>query len=752
MKIGKWLAGFAMACGLVACGGSGDAGTSVFGSGGTPSTGTTVVPAVELSVSNRSITATEPATITAKVTSSDGKPLSGLAVKFSLAQSNVTLSADTVTSDSAGFAKTVLSAKPSMGNVTDTLTAKVTLGANTASASVDLTANSANTIEVLASSNSAVTSGDQVSLTAIVKGSGNAGLSNVPVTFVADSGIILSPVSATDSTGAATAKFSVGSDKSNRSARITVTSGSATGVLVLPIEGTKLSVSGDTTLAMGSVNTFNVKAVDFKGNGISGAQISVASSLGNSLGSTTVTTNSQGDASVAYTAAKSGSDTVSFSGLGASTSTVVSISSEDFSVVSPSSGTTVPLGTAQTIQVRYRQNGLPVANKVVNFASTAGVLSATSATTDSNGLASVSVSSIWAAPATVSAKLSGGAAQASVPIVFVAKIPARVVLQVSPTTIGPNASGSLTNQAQIVAKVTDANGNPVYKQTVNFSRDADASGGNFLQATGDTDENGVATVQYVAGPQSTATNGVILRATVAGYASVTGTAGLTVSQSALFIALGTGNSIDNLDPQTYKKQWTVYVTDAAGVAVPNVNITAKILPIEYQKGTLYYNGTVWTSRIWNGSTGLALPTQSGTGSIPSGYYISCKNEDTLLGDGDSRSLNGVLDSGEDLNGNGVLEPGNVISLENGITKTDSSGRATLTLLYAETYVPWVYVRLQVQAVVSGTESITEARFVVSGVADDFKDATIPPAGIVSPFGTLFRYDVTKGAFVCNVPN
>ena len=75
---------------------------------------------------------------------------------------------------------------------------------------------------------------------------------------------------------------------------------------------------------------------------------------------------------------------------------------------------------------------------------------------------------------------------------------------------------------------------------------------------------------------------------------MTGRAFLTVSQSALFIALGTGNVISNIDPQTYKKDWVVYVTDANGVAVPNITLTIKVLPTRYGKGYLgFVSGDGW---------------------------------------------------------------------------------------------------------------------------------------------------------------
>jgi shikimate kinase len=84
-----------------------------------------------------------------------------------------------------------------------------------------------------------------------------------------------------------------------------------------------------------------------------------------------------------------------------------------------------------------------------------------------------------------------------------------------------------------------------------------------------------------------------LRASILTNPAVFGDATMTVTQGALFIGLGTGNVISNLDPQTYKKDWVVYVTDSNGVAVANKDLTIKVLPVEYRKGHLVFN-TVWT--------------------------------------------------------------------------------------------------------------------------------------------------------------
>ena len=579
---------------------------------------------------------------------------------------------------------------------------------------------SATAIDVIASDVQVGSGGDKITITATVKGAGNVGLASAPVSFSTSSGTLTSAVSVSDTNGLATASLSAGADKSNRDITVTVTSGSATGQIVLPVTGTTLTYVGASTVPLSKTASVGVKATDSKNNLITGLPVTVASSLNNGLSATSATTNSQGIATLTYTATNAGTDSLSFAGGNANLAQSVQISSENFTFVSPASDTVITVNAPQVLTVQYLSNGVAQVGKTILFTSTAGTVTP-SALTDSTGSASVSITSAIAGPALVQASVSGIAAQATLNLQFVAQAPSKLVLQASPTAIGPNASGSTTQQAQLVATVTDAAGNVVQGATVNFNRVADPSGGSLNQATATTDASGQATVQYIAGPLTTASNGVQFRATVASATSVFGDATLTVNQSALFIALGTGNVIDNLDPQTYKKDWVVYVTDANGVAVPNINLTIKVLPVQYAKGSLSF-GT-----FWDYSANVQV----------------CDNEDA--------NYNGILDSGEDFNGSGTLEPGNVISVStsgsassssSGTVKTDSTGRATVSLIYAESYAPWVKVKLRAEAIVSGTESSKEAIFWVSGSTADFSSATTPPAGRISPFGTN----------ACSVPN
>jgi Bacterial Ig-like domain (group 1) len=597
----------------------------------------------------------------------------------------------------------------------------------TASGGTTTPVSTATAIDVLSSSPQVGSGDEQVTISAIVKGPGNVSLASTAVTFTTTSGILTSVSAQTDSAGVATAILAAGSNKVNRTLTVNVISGAATGSVNVQVTGTTLTSSGDTTVALGRSSRLSVKATDSKGVAIAGLPVTVSSVLRNGLSAPSVTTDGQGNASVDYTATNSGSDQVSFSGGGATVASVITISGEDFTFVSPAASTLIPVGAVQAVTVRYLVGGAPVSGRTVNFAATAGTFSSASVVTDGSGLATAQISATSASPATIQASLQGAVvALATLPVEFVALTPATLVLQVSQTAVGPNPPGSTLQQAQVIATVRDAQLNPVKGVVVNFNRLVDPSGGNLSQASAVTDSSGQASVNYVSGGLTTSSNGVQLRATVASATSVFGDATLTVNQSSLFVALGTGNTITNLDANTYNKEWTVYVTDANGIAVPNVTLTIKVLPVKYGKGTLAYGAA-------NAATGAAAGWRP-----VAATYSECNNEDA--------NYNGTLDAGEDFNVSGTLEPGNVISVfpgtGPGTVRTNAEGRATVSLRYAESYVPWVKVRLRAEAVVSGTEAFKEAEFWVIGLDSDFTSSTTAPAGYVSPFGTN----------ACGVPN
>ncbi len=713
---------------LAACGGGSGSTTPPFGGtppgggnggngGGTP---TPTAADIDLQLSSATIFNSGEATVTATVTALDAN-------RNAVAGVPVTLSAD------SGAVVTIAGTIGSVTDASGRVTATIAVGADRSNRTITVTASASGvtrsaalqvvdaptgtvptSIEVIASATTVGTGGDAVTVRAFVKDANNNALPNAPVAFRASTGTLSAVTTTTDAAGVATAQFAAGADRSNRSAVITVSSGAVSSALALPIAGTRLTLSGPTSLILGNSAAFDVVVTDAVGNPVPGVAVTATSSLGNPL----VTagdgrTNASGQIRYTYTATNPGTDSVVFAGAGSqiSPSPALTISGEDFTFVSPAAGSTVAVGAAQKVRVRLLQGGVGRVGATIDFAATGGTLSggtvsASTSTTNSAGEAEVTLTSLAAGPVTVQATVRGSSTSTTLPLTVVATVPTNLVLQISPTAIGPNASIASGNQAQVVAKVTDLAGNPVQGQTVNFTRVTDPSGGNLLQASATTDASGQASVAYRSGSESTANNGVVLRAQVAGYPGVADTATLTVNQAALFIALGTGNVIENLDPQTYRKNWVVYVTDSNGIAVNGATVTVKAIPIDYLTGRLAFDGTSWTgtSPIW-----------------------ACRNEDA--------NENGILDPGEDDNGDGVLWPGNVIAVSPGTVQT-VDGRATVSLTYAESYAPWIRLRLTASATVAGTESRTDVEFVVVGLAADFTDEAIPPAGRVSPFGVV----------------
>ena len=122
----------------------------------------------------------------------------------------------------------------------------------------------------------------------------------------------------------------------------------------------------------------------------------------------------------------------------------------------------------------------------------------------------------------------------------------------------------------------------------------------------------------MAGTSITALNGVKIQAQLIGGSGATATANLTVAQKSLFISAGTGNTVGVPNSSSYQMDYVVIVDDAAGNAVPGVQLTASVLPTQYRKGVM----------VWNAPNGPWVAAVSAT----------CANEDL--------NNNGILGAAE----------------------------------------------------------------------------------------------------------
>lgn len=587
------------------------------------------------------------------------------------------------------------------------------------------------TVQLLVSSPQMPSSGaTPIDLTAVVLSATSQAVAGRTVTFSVgtDSTAFINNIGAagvSDANGLVTAKLNLGANKTNRTISLTATVDGVAGTNSVDVTGTAITVSGSNSLSFGATTTliFNVK--DSAGVPLPNVAMTLASQTGNTIVPTPATgiTTSAGQITATVTALRAGNDVITASAAGASKTQALTISSATlvFNAPALAAGATtiqIPLNTSTPVSVTWTSNGVPVAGQV-SFSATRGAISGSPATTGASGnapgVAGATILSASAGPAIISASGPGGTPAATLNVVFVATSASTVTPQASPGTVQPTTtSASQTNNTSTIsAMVRDADGNLVQNARVNFTITVDPSGGSLSAPSAITDASGTASVTYTAGGTSSPQNGVAISATVVDINGVTVTpvgptsVTLTVGGAALFVRLGTDNLVGTspTNSSVYTKTYTALVTDSAGNPVPaNTEVRFVLRPDAYKKGSWSVSGTVWVQTV----------------------NVTCANED--------QNFNGIVNSGEDTNGNGRLDPGNV-AVVNGTATTNANGFATATLSYSKDYAHWAAVVLEARAGVVGNDPPSRASFVLLGLAADYSDKDVFPPGRISPFGT-----------------
>ncbi len=584
------------------------------------------------------------------------------------------------------------------------------------------------TITLLASSTQILTDqqGNQaVTLTARVQDTNNIVVENAVVTFSASSGSLQVPTTTTDVNGIVTASLSTTNPANGT---ITVSASAIgdggnviTDTLVIAVSGTGLIITGPASLAQGQQGTFTVSLRDGQSSGISGQLISIASALGNTLSAGSLLTDGGGQIQFNVTATQAGVDTLTISGLGLVSTFQFTVSDDSFTITTPLTNAEVSLGVLEPVSILWEKAGVPQVGETINFFSTRGTLSASSAVTNGAGVASVNLSSTNSGPAVITA-VNDESTVATASIEFVAVTPDTLVVQADPFTVTTGQTSSIS------AVVRDPSGNLVKNQVVVFEL-TDTTGGSLSVASDTTDSQGVARTTYTAGTTSSAQDAVSIRAFVQSAPAVEDTALLTVADEDLFIVIGTGNDIFEPSLSLFANEWSVIASDVDGNPSANKNIQVSVLSEVYYKGTLVLNG-------------------AGDAWIRDPAAVACQDEDTLVPGPTAR--NGILDPGEDFNGSGRIEAGNVSSVvpfpatgdcsnvaggaaQTNVT-TDGAGIARVCVVYPQDHNLWVEVEIEAEASVSGTEFATAQQFLLPGKAEDFTNVNASPPGLVSPFG------------------
>ena len=708
---------------------------------GTPSSGggTTSDPVATLTVTASTATiaadGSTSATITAVAKDANNNFVTGAAVAFTSTAGGLAVSTPATTNASGQVTATLTAGTAASGTVI-TVTASSQGKSGTATVTVGTIQQ---TITLITSSPTIPSdSSTAATITALVRNAQNQFVSGVPVNFTANSNgglVITTPT--TNANGAAAATLNAAGDPTPRSITVTATAGTTTATVIVQVSGTSLKIAGPANLVQGSPGTYTVSLTDSGGNPIAGQAVKLTSALGNTLSPASLTTTAGGSAATfTMTAVKGGTDSITASALGVTATYAVSISTQTFAFTAPASPANVNLSpVTATVTVNWQSNGSPVTNSPVSFQATRGTLSATSATTDGSGNASVTISSTIAGPSVISATATaatGTVVTAQTSVDFIATDPTAIVLQASPSTIAvKGSSGTIPTSSTITATVRDPTNNLVEGQVVNFAITQDSTGGTLSVASATTDANGQATTTYSASTTTSATNGIVISGTVASNPTATATTSLTVGGQTVFLSLGTGNTLSPLNSTQYSQPWSVQAVDAAGNGVNNIPIVFSVTSLGYGKGSNVWSGTEW------------VPQYNTLVSDPDAYVLNglpgCQTEDKLG--------NGILEPGEDYNSNGKLDPGLVANTDVATATTANGGSASFNLIYPKDHAYWVAVRLTATATVSGTQSSSSAVFWLLGLASDYTSQTVEPPGLNSPYGIA-----SPGLKVCSNPN
>jgi len=732
IRSGRWLAALGVAAVLAACGGGGG---SPGGTGdGTPPPVASKVATVTLkadpaTIDSSGVAGTE-VTLTAIVKDVNSSALAGETVTFK-ASAGIISNTNRVT-NSSGEVVEKLSIKdsPAVGEIT--LTASVgtitstpiVVKVVTAMPTLTLTSNPGE----LASSGAA---GSEVTVSVVVKDSSNNVLPGVAVALQVDSGNLVYANHVSDANGRVTAKLDRGNDPTSRTVTVTASAtGAQTRTLPIKVTGNKLSINNSSSVKVGAATDVSVKLVDSAGSALPGQVVTFSAGGANSLsvkGGGTAVTDSSGQLVLSYVAQAAGTDAIVVRSASEIANTSIVVSATNFTVNGvDGAGALVSLtniNSCQKVAVHSDVGGVPQTGGITLNTSRGAIYSyvgcatPTSALTLVNGNAIAYVRAVNPGMATLTATstVTNLATQGLLEFVAPYTSSAIVSVQADPAVIGVNVSGSTVQQSTLRATVLDGTpeNNLVKNAVVNFSFVNDPSGGTLTQPSlVTTGADGTASVSYIAGPNDTKLNGVVVQAQLQGVSNATGQAQLTVAKRAASISAGTGNTIGVPSSTSYQLDYAVTVTDAAGNPAAGIKLTSSVRPRYYYKGQLYYVGT----------TGPWVLDLSGTNPLP----LACLNEDV--------NNDNIKQPGEDVNQDGILTPGNGTVVVTPTSTTDVNGQAVVSLTYARDHANWIDVVLTIRGQVTGTEALYTTHTRLPYLATDFTTAGVAPPGRYSPYG------------------
>jgi hypothetical protein len=359
----------------------------------------------------------------------------------------------------------------------------------------------------------AVTPSSPATVTITLKDSTGAGVANKLVTLDTKlkSFAVVSPTSVTTgSDGTATATLTAisgasGADEVIAAADLGGTS-TLQGTAAFTVKGASSSITASastTTVKRSAPVTFTASVHDSAGAAVAGQLVNFSSANGLvSFSAQSALTDSSGNAQVLVTpqdpttnAADVLIATTTVNNAPIQSSVAVNLVAEVPSLVLSLSSSSVSTSSPATVRAAFKDpSGNPLVGKIVSFTSTLGAFDVASAVTDSQGVASATLSPKTTSTAgadtiTAQGTYNGASTTASAVVTFVASTSSGnpvLVLALSSTTVTAAAPATAT------ATLTDASGKPIVGQVINFS----SVGGlaSFNVSTALTDAQGSASV------------------------------------------------------------------------------------------------------------------------------------------------------------------------------------------------------------------------------------------------------------------
>lgn len=571
--------------------------------------------------------------------------------------------------------------------------------------------------------NNSTSPADSITATVTSIDANRVAVGSVPVSFSADANAVVTPAgTATNSTsGILTATITQGSDASVRPVNLTVKAGSVSRVVtfnVVQASSTTNPQASDISLTLSATSiddsdskatvVATATAVDANRNALSGipVQLSVTDAS-----ASIVVPSTQTDANGRVTGTVSiGQDrtnrpiTVTATSGTLVRTAAFQVTGAKFKGATPLPAVVPAGGTATVSYTLSDSNENALAGVPISVSGTGGVASQTGKT-DLNGnyVFRYTAPNTPGATLVITAQAAGAEASVlTIPIlggtatVPAAATPTSTTLNLSANVVAVN-SAQTNNQVSISAFFRDGSNAPVPNVRVLFGVTGDNQTGKIgsENTTVLSDASGAASGTYAPGAVSSPTNGVSILACwkttdfaatdkASGCSAAGGTlmtTPLTIVSNPVSISIGTDNKIaPGPSSLTYLKKYVVLVVDSAGNPKAGVQVTPSVDLGGYGKGAWEYNAV---SSAWERRPDFGKDT---------GFLAAmCPNEDL--------NRNGVIDSGEDVNGSQQLDPrkSDVSITLVGSTTTDANGVAVLQLEYPQNIASWVKYKITVTA-------------------------------------------------------